>query len=148
MLWQRPVPRRSDLSPDFRTQETPIRHWKHLSHHQTPNASSVAGHVKCTGERCKITHFCTKHIEQCKSWPFSFGWGNPLIQHKALYYCSDLTLSQEFQPMSAQLSMKTALPLARNFATASCRSSKTGIYLPPYNAIQRNTLLYIAQWQR
>ena len=32
---------------------------------------------------------------------------------------SDLTLSQEFQPMTAQLSMKAALPLAKILATAS-----------------------------
>ena len=44
----------------------------------------------------------------------------------ALSYYSDLTLSQEFQPMAAQLSMKAALPLAKILATASCRSSKTG----------------------
>ena len=28
-------------------------------------------------------------------------------------FCSDLTLSQEFQPMAAQLSIKAALPLAK-----------------------------------
>ena len=31
----------------------------------------------------------------------------------ALSFCSDLTLSQEFQPMAAQLSIKAALPLAK-----------------------------------
>ena len=31
----------------------------------------------------------------------------------ALYYCSELILSQSFQPMAAQLSMKDALPLAK-----------------------------------
>ena len=46
--------------------------------------------------------------------------------YRALSYYSDLTLSQEFQPMAAQLSMKAALPLAKILATASCRSSKTG----------------------
>ena len=41
------------------------------------------------------------------------------------YYC-DLTPSQEFQPMAAQLSIKATLPLAGILATASCCSSKTG----------------------
>ena len=45
---------------------------------------------------------------------------------RALSYYSDLTLSQEFQPMEMQLSMKAALPLAKILATALCRSSKTG----------------------
>ena len=44
---------------------------------------------------------------------------------RALSYYSDLTLSQEFQPMAAQLSMKAALPLVKILVTASCRSSKT-----------------------
>ena len=51
------------------------------------------------------------------------------LQHSrlgALSYYSDLTLSQEFQPMAAQLSMKAALLLAKVLATSSCRSSKTG----------------------
>ena len=43
-----------------------------------------------------------------------------------LFYYSDLTLSESFQPMAAQLSNKAALPLAKILATASCRSSKTG----------------------
>ena len=51
---------------------------------------------------------------------FGFRWS------RVLSYYSDLTLSQEFQPMAAQLSMKAALPLAKTLATASCRSSKTG----------------------
>ena len=45
---------------------------------------------------------------------------------RALSYYSDMTLSQEFQPMAAQLSMKAALPLAKILATASDRCSKTG----------------------
>ena len=44
----------------------------------------------------------------------------------ALSYYTDLTLSQTFQPMTAQLSQKAALPLAKILATASGRSSKTG----------------------
>ena len=48
------------------------------------------------------------------------------IQAMALSYYSDLALSQEFQPMAAQLSMKAALPLSKILATASCRSSNTG----------------------
>ena len=43
---------------------------------------------------------------------------------RALSYYSDLTLSQSFQPMGAQLSKKAALPLAKIIATASCRSGK------------------------
>ena len=43
-----------------------------------------------------------------------------------LNYHSELTLSQEFQPMAEQLSMKAALPLAKNLVTASWRSSDTG----------------------
>ena len=46
-------------------------------------------------------------------------------QYCALSFYSDLTLSQGFQPMAAQLSMKAALPLAKILATESCRSSKT-----------------------
>ena len=45
---------------------------------------------------------------------------------RALSYYSDLTLSQSFQPMAAQLSKKAALPLGKMIATASCRISKTG----------------------
>ena len=49
-----------------------------------------------------------------------------ITQSKALSYYSDLTLSQAFQPMAAQLSKKAVLPLAKILATASYRSSKTG----------------------
>ena len=49
---------------------------------------------------------------------------------RAPSYYSDLTLSQEFQPMAAQLSTKAALPLAKILATVTCRSSKTGPWLP------------------
>ena len=48
------------------------------------------------------------------------------LRPRALSYYSDLTLSQEFQPMAAQLSMKAAFPLANILATASCLGSKTG----------------------
>ena len=44
----------------------------------------------------------------------------------ALSYYRDLMLSQYFQPMAVQLSLKAAVPLAKIFVTASCRSSKTG----------------------
>ena len=37
-----------------------------------------------------------------------------------------LALSQAFQPMAAELLKKTALPLPKIFATASCRSNNTG----------------------
>ena len=47
------------------------------------------------------------------------------VESTALYYYSDLTLSQEFQPMAAQLSMEAALPLARILVTASCCNSNT-----------------------
>ena len=59
--------------------------------------------VPCEPERGTSTALC--------------GLGPVLLQR--------LTLSQEFQPMAAQLSMKTALPLTKILATASCRSSKT-----------------------
>ena len=49
-----------------------------------------------------------------------------MAQARALSYYSDLTLSQEFQPMAAQVSTKAVLPLAKILATASCRSSNTG----------------------
>ena len=43
----------------------------------------------------------------------------------ALSYFCDMTLSQEFKPMGAQLSLKASLPLAERIATASDRCSKT-----------------------
>ena len=43
-----------------------------------------------------------------------------------LYYFSDLTRSQSFQPMAAQLSMKAALPLAETIMTALYHSSNRG----------------------
>ena len=43
-----------------------------------------------------------------------------LLQGRVLFYYSDLTMSQSFQPMAAQLSKKAALPLAKILATASC----------------------------
>ena len=49
---------------------------------------------------------------------------------RALSYYCDMTLSQEFQPMGAQLSSKAALPLAGILATASDRCSKTGPWTP------------------
>ena len=45
---------------------------------------------------------------------------------RALSYYCDMTLSQEFKPMGAQLSLKAALPLVGILATASDRCSKTG----------------------
>ena len=44
----------------------------------------------------------------------------------ALSYHSDLTLSQELQPMAAQFWKKAGPPLVKILATSSCRSSKTG----------------------
>ena len=52
-----------------------------------------------------------------------FHW---VIGYWVLSYYSDLTLSQEFQPMVPQLSKKAAIPFAKSLATASCCSSKTG----------------------
>ena len=43
-----------------------------------------------------------------------------------LYYCMNLILSQSFQPMATQLSVKAALPLAESLGTASYYSSNTG----------------------
>ena len=44
----------------------------------------------------------------------------------ALSFCSDLTLSQEFQPMAAQLSIKAALPLAKiQVRQLYCPASRT-----------------------
>ena len=48
------------------------------------------------------------------------------LHYWAVSYYSELMLSQEFQTMTAQLSMKAALPLAKILATVSCRSRKTG----------------------
>ena len=44
------------------------------------------------------------------------------------YYC-DMTLSQEFYPMEAQLSLKAALPMTERLATAEDRCSKTGPWI-------------------
>ena len=49
-----------------------------------------------------------------------------ILETWARSHYSDLTLSQEFQPTAAQLSMKAALPLAKILATASCLCSKRG----------------------
>ena len=67
---------------------------------------------------------------------------------RALSYFSDLTLSQEFQPMAAQLSMKAALPLAKILATASCRSSKTGPSALAMGILQCCTKPSIYGWHR
>ena len=50
------------------------------------------------------------------------------VDYCALYYYNVLTLSQEFQPMAAQLSMKAALQLAKILATTSCRSRNTELW--------------------
>ena len=49
-----------------------------------------------------------------------------LLRFRALSYYSDVTLSQAFKPMATQLSKKTALPLAKILAKASCHNSTTG----------------------
>ena len=45
---------------------------------------------------------------------------------RALFYYCDMTLSQKFEPMAAQLSLKAAMPLTERIATGSDRCSKTG----------------------
>ena len=66
------------------------------------------------------------------------------MQPWALSCFSDLTLSQEFQPMAAQLSMKAALPLAKILATVSCHSCKTGSLTCPETHIKPLTY----QWHQ
>ena len=81
------------------------------------------------------------------------GWELLSTLHpRALSYYSDLTLSQAFQLMAAQLSKKAALPLAKILATASCIHwwyvhPCTGIRWPrecmlPY--VTWNTMLFIS----
>ena len=48
------------------------------------------------------------------------------LQAWALYYLCDITLSQEFSPMGAQLSLKTVLQMAEILATASNLCNNTG----------------------
>ena len=50
-------------------------------------------------------------------------WWIGKSQPQALSYNSELTLSQSFQPMAAQLSKKAALPLAKILVTGSCQNS-------------------------
>ena len=83
------------------------RHWSNLL-----QPSNTKPHKYIDPE---FGHHCA-----CR-WPSIFSLVAPL-HVRTLYYCSDLTLSQEFQPMAAQLSMKAALPLAKILVT-SCRSS-------------------------
>ena len=70
----------------------------------------IVGCVKCTLSR----ELQIKRALCLDLWP------------RVLSYYSDLTLSQFFQLMVAQLSNKAALPFAKILATASCGSSKTG----------------------
>ena len=70
-------------------------------------------------ERPSNTHLSQDWITLDSCWLY-------IMLFRALSYYSDMTLSQKFQPMAAQLSIKAALPLATILATASCRSSKTG----------------------
>ena len=58
-----------------------------------------------------------------------FAWPD-IVRSGVLSYYSDLTLTQAFPPMAAQLSKKAAHALAKILATASCRSSKTGYHVP------------------
>ena len=67
-----------------------------------------------------------------------------LWQLWALSYYSDLTSSQEFQPMAAQLSMKAALPFAKILASVSCRSSKTG---PWFRKCRADFKFAPSQWE-
>ena len=50
----------------------------------------------------------------------------PLTKVRTVSYYSDMILSQVFQPMGAQLSLKAALPLAERLVTASNSCSKIG----------------------
>ena len=54
--------------------------------------------------------------------PAPIGCPSPI---KCLSLSLSLTLLQKFQPMTTQISKKSALPLARILATASCHSSNT-----------------------
>ena len=65
----------------------------------------------------------------------------------ALNYYGDMTLSQTFQPMATQLSMKAVLPLAKGLATASCRSSNTGSW-PSRRGIERLFQIPWREWRR
>ena len=75
------------------------------------------------------------------------------IDSWTLYYYSDLTLSQSFQPMATQLSLKSALPLAKSLTTASCRSSNTGLLVEDcfassclFNRVQLDVESIKLQW--
>ena len=57
------------------------------------------------------------------TWPTLISFSSEQRGSRVLYYYSDLKLSQKFQPMAAQLSMKAALPLAEILAIAPCRCS-------------------------
>ena len=52
-----------------------------------------------------------------------WGW---VLRIRALFYYCDMTPSQEFKPMWAQLPLKAVLPLAEGIATALDRCGKTG----------------------
>ena len=60
----------------------------------------------------------------------------------ALYNYNDLMLSEEFQPMAAQLSMKAVLPLAKILAIPSCRSCNTGLW-STWNNTQELTIIWM-----
>ena len=65
------------------------------------------------------------HLIQTWHWAM-WQHGVTLPQACSLYYYSDLTLSQSFQPMTAQLSMEAVLPLAKSLATVFYRSDNRG----------------------
>ena len=82
-----------------------------------------------TALRSEVGSCCKLFIQwQCSFWMKS---APPLVKllatetdHWALSCYSDPTLPQSFQPMTGQLSMKAALPLAESLATVSCCSNK------------------------
>ena len=86
-----------------------------ISSYRLPSVSHVTGAlpVNAIDSRHNVSSVALLAISQ--SWE--------AIQ--ALYYHSDLTPSQEFHPMAAQLSLETALTVAKMPATASDRCNKT-----------------------
>ena len=90
-----------------------------------------------------LCHYCgiLDHVITKLNCIFSDGWCGVFIYpyssellhwHWALYCHNALAQLHSFQPMAAQLSLKTALPLAKSLATVSCPSNNTGPWLTPY----------------
>ena len=75
--------------------------------------------------KCMLDRWCWLVSMENSMW-FLMSIMLQCYSYWALSYYSELTQSQAFQPMAAQLSMKDALPLAKILATAPCNSSNTG----------------------